>query len=463
MNQNEILKDSGNLWRLFPDLFAKKVSLGRWNPYPYLKIISDEILLALHNPTPQTKILLIEAPPRHGKSEFLSFYLPAWFLNLFPDKNIIHASYSADLSSGFGRRVRNLVAENPDLLSFKLAEDSSASSRWHTDKGGAMFTSGVGGTLTGRGFHLGLIDDPVKNWEEASSETIQERNRNWFETTFFTRAEPGALIVCLMTRWHEDDLGGFLLNNPEWNVKRIRFPAIAEERDELGRQPGDALCPDRYPIDKLRDIQKKLSPSHFSALYQQRPTAMQGNLFSVDMFEYSDLPSEFDWSFITADTSYTSKQESDYTVFTAFGMKSGKLFVRDVWRQQIKSSDIEVKAEQFIRKFLTYGYRGTYIEPKGHGIYLNQKFALKGLMIPTESRLKEFYTDRKHDKVERANNVVPHLADKKVYISNAIPNKEDLLAEVMSFPKGKHDDFVDTLVDGLKMAYARQIGILDVL
>ena len=452
-----------DLWRLFPDLFASKVGRGRWQPYKYLKIISQEILQALHTKSEQTQILLIEAPPRHGKSEFLSYYLPAWFLNLYPEKNIIHASYSAELSSGFGRRVRNLVIDNQDILNFSLSEDSRSITRWHTDRGGAMFTSGVGGTLTGRGFHLGLIDDPVKNWEEASSELIQQRNKDWFETTFFTRAEPGALIVCLMTRWHENDLAGFLLSKEDWNVRHIRFPAIAEEGDVLGRQPGDALCPERYSIEKLRDIQKRMSPMHFASLYQQTPVNQSGNFFQINMFEFGKLPEKFDYAFITADTSYKEKQENDFTVFTAFGVKDGNLYVRDVWRRRVKASEIENPAEIFIRKHLGYGYRGTYIEPKGHGIYLNQKLAHKGLLIPSERQLKEFYSDRKYDKVERANNVIPYLSDKKVIINELIPIKEELMTEILAFPKGKHDDFVDTLIDGLKMTFARQVSILDVL
>lgn len=181
------------------------------------------------------------------------------------------------------------------------------------------------------------------------------------------------------------------------------------------------------------------------------------------MFEFTDLPYEFDWTFIMADTAYKEKQENDFTVFTSFGVYKNELFVRDVWRRQIKSSDVEALVEPFIRKQMQYGYRGTYIEPKGHGIYLNQAFARKSLMIPGETMIKEFYSDRRFEKVERANNVVPHLFHVKVKINKQIPMKEELLAECLIFPKGKHDDFVDTLVDGLKMVYGTSIGILDVL
>lgn len=249
----------------------------------------------------------------------------------------------------------------------------------------------------------------------------------------------------------------------QWEI--LNYPAIRVDMDTASdpRQIGDALWHEKYNLEQLDHIKATVGSRGWSSLYQQTPTPDGGGLFNSDMFEFVDLPEKFDWTFITADTAYKEKEENDFTVFTAFGVLHKEIYIRDVWSRQIKSSEVEGPAEDFIKRFMNYGYRGTYIEPKGHGIYLNQKFALRGLMIPNEDRLKDFYKDRRFDKVERANNVIPHLSHRKVKINKLIRNKEDLVAQCLNFPKGKNDDFVDTVVDGLKMVYARKIGILDVL
>jgi predicted phage terminase large subunit-like protein len=254
--------------------------------------------------------------------------------------------------------------------------------------------------------------------------------------------------------------------NPEavqWDM--VHFPAIRVDLDNVDdpREIGDALWPLKYDLKALSEIKASTTPRGWSAVYQQDPVAGDGNLFNEAMFDFCDLPGGYDWSFIMADTAYKEKQENDFTVFTAFGVKGEQLYVLDVFSKQIKSSELENAVEPFVRRFIDYGYRGTYIEPKGHGIYLNQAWAKKGLMIPSEESIKLFYNDRHLDKVQRANNVVPHLAQRKIYISNEVRNKEGLVAQCLGFPKTKHDDFVDTLIDGIKMCYGRAISILDVL
>jgi predicted phage terminase large subunit-like protein len=150
-------------------------------------------------------------------------------------------------------------------------------------------------------------------------------------------------------------------------------------------------------------------------------------------------------------------------VFGYFGVIKDQLYWIDLFRRQMKSSDVDLLGEQFVRPKVQHGYRGTYIEPKGHGIYLNQSWSTKGLMIPGESTIKDFYSDRRLDKVERANNSVPYLATRKVRINEDIAQKEDVLAELLSFPRGKHDDCCDVLIDALKLAFGTKLSILDVL
>lgn len=154
-------------------------------------------------------------PPRHGKSELASRRFPAWYLGRHPDKQIIAASYNSELASDFGREVRNIVAspEYSKLFAVSLAQDSKAANRWHTDKGGMYVAAGVGTAITGRGAHIGLIDDPFKDQEEADSEVIRDKVYNWYTSTFYTRLMPGGGIALIQTRWHDDDLAGRLLND----------------------------------------------------------------------------------------------------------------------------------------------------------------------------------------------------------------------------------------------------------
>lgn len=311
-----------------------------------------------------------------------------------------------------------------------------------------------------------LIDDYVKNAEEADSPTYQRRAIEWWNTTFRTRAEPGASIIILATRWHQNDLIGYLTsenneNRDEWTV--INLPAISDSIDDwMGRKVGEALCPERFDLQALEDIKRSVGTRSWNALYQGAPTPASGGLFTADMFEFVELPESFDYQFITADTAYNDKRENDFTVFTAFGVIQDRLYILDVFRKQIKAAEVEQPAIGFIKRFSAYNFRGAYIEPKGHGIYLNQILPRRGVLIPSELELKEFYSDRKFDKVARANNAAPHLAYRKVFMNRHIHDKEALVAEVLTFPRAKFDDFTDCFIDGVKYAFNSKLSICDV-
>ncbi len=411
--------------------------------------------------------IIFSAPPRHGKSFLMSRWVPTWFLSHWPNKHVILASYEAAFAASWGRQVRNILVENPQL-GVTIADDSHAADRWHTSIGGGMFTAGVGGPLTGRGGDLLLIDDYVKNAEEADSPTYQRRAIEWWNTTFRTRAEPNASIIILATRWHTNDLIGFLTsdeneNKNEWTV--INLPAISESNEDfMGRKQGEPLCAERFDIKALEDIKRAVGSRSWSALYQGSPTPSSGGLFNQEMFDFVDLPAQFDYKFIMADIAYSDKKENDFTVFTAFGVLKDQIYVIDVYRKQIKAADLEGPAISFILNHSGYGFRGTFIEPKGHGIYLNQSLPRKGVMVASESMIKDFFQDRKWDKVTRANNIVPHLAFRRVHINRQIYDKETLLNEVLVFPLGKWDDFADTIIDGVKYVYGmRKLSLCDVL
>lgn len=435
----------------------------------------------------EIRFLMVFMPPRHGKSEVISRRFPAFLHGLFPDLEIMAASYLDSLAGDMTIDVQNIIDSPmyqkifPDTKIFpsgtKYSIGTRNSSEHHiVGRKGKYRGQGIGGSFTGKGAGVILIDDPIKGREIADSLTFRDRLWNFYNNDLFSRLETnlknGRLgqILITQTRWHEDDLSGRLIelmqkdpNAVQWDI--VNYPAIRVDMDTPSdpRQIGEPLWPKKYGIQQLNQIKASIRPRAWSSLYQQNPVPDGGGLFKEEMFKFVDLPNQFDWTFITADTSYKEKQENDFTVFTSFGVIVDELYVTDVWMAQIKAADVELIAESFIRKNIKYGFRGAYIEPKGHGIYLNQKFATKGLMIPSEADLKEFYSDRRLSKVERANNVVPHLSHRSLFINNALSNKEDLVAQCLGFPKVKHDDFVDTLIDGLKMIYSRQIGLLDVL
>lgn len=219
---------------------------------------------------------MVMMPPRHGKSETSSFWTPAWFLENWPDRRVILCSYEADFAASWGRRVRNLITENQDRFTVRVADDSSAAERWHTTAGGAMATAGIGGPITGKGGDMLILDDPIKNSEQANSATYRDRAWEWWGSTFLTRREPGASVVMVLTRWHDDDLAGRVLRtSPEgWEV--IRLPAIAGEHDDLGRKPGAALWPARYNAADLTRIRREVGDYVWQALYQQTPPNLEG-------------------------------------------------------------------------------------------------------------------------------------------------------------------------------------------
>ncbi|MFT8720610.1 terminase large subunit domain-containing protein, partial [Acetobacter sp.] len=237
----------------------------------------------------EIKRLMVFMPPRHGKSELTSKRFPAWFLGRNPTKQIITASYGATLAQGFGRDVRNIVASPEFGLLFPgvgVASDSAARDNWHTNKGGVYTAMGVGGGLTGKGAHVALIDDPVKDRQDAESPIIREAAWDWYRSVLRTRLMPNGAIVLVLTRWHPDDLAGRLLaemengTGEEWEV--LSLPAICvSDHDALHRGIGEALWPKVFPVAELKNIEKSIGPREWSALYQQNPTPGEGTLFKV--------------------------------------------------------------------------------------------------------------------------------------------------------------------------------------
>lgn len=243
--------------------------------------------------------IMIFMPPRHGKSDTATQKFPSWVLGKQPQWPIMVSSYSDELATDFGMLTRNIMTSNEYHAMFPthLRADAKAKGRWITQEGGGYTAVGVGGALTGRGFKIGIIDDPFKNREEADSPVVRESRYNWYRSTFYTRQEGASMIVFILTRWHEDDLAGRVLRDAEdakrngepydnWEI--IQFKALATENDDY-RQEGDALWPDKFNRDKLLTMKTAMGPYEFSALYQQHPVDEENRKFKQSWFRYRPL------------------------------------------------------------------------------------------------------------------------------------------------------------------------------
>lgn len=265
------------------------------------------------------KRLIITIPPRHGKSMICSQYFPAWYLGRNPDKYIITATYGQDLSDDFGRKVRDQIKDPYYKLIFPraaLRDDSRASSRFETSAGGTYFSVGVGGPITGRGAHLLLIDDPIKNREDADSETFQRRLIDWFGSVAYSRLMPGGSLVIIMTRWHDEDLVGHALrelDHEHWT--KIDLKAIGDD--------GRPLWPEAYDLETLNKIRKTLGEFDWSCLYQQEPIPKEGVIFKPEWLKPGVNSEGYAGKYMGCDLAISKSQTADRTAFSCWGASYG--------------------------------------------------------------------------------------------------------------------------------------------
>lgn len=447
------------LYTATPALFAQYCSRFKWLAFDYLLELSNALMKVASG---EIKHLMIFMPPRHGKSELTSKYFPAWFLGNNPDKRIILTSYEADFAAQWGYKARNIMSEyGPKLFGQSVSGNSSARDRWdiagHT---GGMSTAGVGGPITGKGADLLIIDDPVKNAEEAQSKTYRDKAAEWYKSTAYTRLEPGGAVIIIQTRWHEDDLSGRLLKEEpdKWTV--IRFPALAEDDDSLGRLPGEALSPRRYSVEALIKIKETLGIYWWNALYQQRPSALEGTIFKNqhirfctlegDMFvlELPDgaskkVPYKECTIFQTCDPAVSTKASADYFVLSTWAIsKSSDLIRVDGIRARLEGPD---QINLFKQAFSRWKPAFQAVEAVGVGKTLYQMLLREGLPI------RELKAET--DKVTRALPAAARMEAGYVYLLRGAPGINDFVDELLSFPNGAHDDQVDTL------SYAVQLSV----
>lgn len=433
-----------------PTLFAMYASRGRYRIAPHLTLIDDVLLdcILLGN-----QRVIVQMPPRHGKSETISKYAPAWYLGVQPDHRVALVSYERDFAATWGAKARDVYAEHaPSVFGQRVDSSKSGAREWSVDHHeGGMVATGIGGPLTGRGAHLLIIDDPHKNSEEALSKTIRTSTFEWYRSTARTRLEPGGSIILLQTRWHEDDLAGMLQQGADeefadhWRV--ISLPALAEEKDPLGRKEGEPLWPERFPLETLLASKAAVGSFWWAAMYQQRPAPLEGGMLQRAWWRHwTDDPvntaEEWDGLIGSWDCNFKAGDTTDYVVGQVWARLGANFYLLD----QVRGQWGFVQTLEAVRTLRDrWPVVGTWVVERA----ANGEAVIDSLRSEMPGLVGEHPVGSKEARVSAVSGLVESGS---VYLPDARrhPWVSDFIEEAAVFPNGSHDDQVDAATQGLR-------------
>ena len=397
------------------------------------------------------KRLIINMPPRHTKSEFASYLLTSWFLGKYPDKKVIQSSNTADLAVGFGRKVRNLVGSEAYAKVFpnvSLRQDSKAAGRWATNQNGEYFAIGVGGTVTGKGADLLIIDDPHSEQEAALASgdpSVFDKVYEWYTSGPRQRLQPGGAIVIVQTRWGEKDLTGRILKDSalrdkgeEWEV--IEFPAIMPS--------GKPLWPEFWSVEELEALKDELPPAKWYAQYQQTPTGEEGALVKREWWKIwkTERPPVCDFIIQSWDTAFTKNERSDYSACTTWGVfrmdddpNNINIILLDAFQKRMEFPELKAKA---LVMYQEWEPDACIIEAKAAGAPLVFELRQMGIVV------SEYTPTRGNDKFVRINSITDLFSSGKVWAPETRWASE-VIEQMAAFPNGDHDDLVDSSTQAL--------------
>jgi predicted phage terminase large subunit-like protein len=439
-----------------PGSFAQIASQGRWLPARHLAYLDAAIMESIDEAAAgRIEGLVVSMPPQHGKSELCSKYLPAWYLGRYPDRRVILTSYEADFAASWGRKARELLEHWGHLFGVKVHRRSGAAARWDLDgREGGMTAAGVGGPITGKGVHLLIVDDPIKNDEEARSSTFRQKQWEWWQAVATTRLRPGALIIVIQTRWHRDDLTGRILRQAEvkgrhWRI--VKFPALAEDQDELGREQGEALWPEVFTKERLETVKATRTNYYWQAMYQQNPQA-EGSVEWPDSFFGPDIwfnewPDSWLCKAVALDPSKgTESKFGDYSAFAMIMVSGGIVYV---------DADLSIRNTAVICETAVEIHKR--FQPDWFGVETNQFQQLLAEDLQRRAQEREvlmslFGINNQVNKLVRIRRLTPLLSQRRIRFKGDSPGARLLVEQMRDFPNGDHDDGPDALEMAVRLA-----------
>ncbi|WP_101908867.1 phage terminase large subunit [Marasmitruncus massiliensis] len=426
--------------------YVEYVHEGRWIPARAVVFLCDQVQDFVERPTEAPyEILIISVPPQHGKSMTVTETLPSWYLGKNPYKRIIEISYNETFAQLFGRRNKNKIEQfGLPVFGVELAKSPNNNTEFEIDNNvGGMISRGVMSGVTGRPADLMLLDDPIKNRQEADSETYRRRLADEWENSFKTRLSAGAKVILIQTRWHQDDLAGHIIRN-EKNAKVINLPCIAEENDPLGRKPGQALMPEIGKDDKwaqtFSETYKTQSGSRaWNALYQGRPTSAEGNILKREWWQYYDVLPKMNQKVISVDATFKDAKDNDFVAIQVWGKRGPNCYLIYAYKGHLNFPATCKKILEV--RNLHPDVWVTLIEDKANGSAIIQilRNQIPGIVPVNPSG----------GKVARANAVSGHIEGHYVYLPKNEPFTGDFVEECADFPNSLHDDQVDCMTQAL--------------